>query len=244
MDAPQDITVDPFYERDLRQMAEATNYLAWQFGMVRPYIRGRVLEVGAGIGTFTSRMAAVAEHVTALEPNRYCFDRLSQETAGLPNVSRHELSVEEFHTSGAGDRAFDTIVCMNVLEHIRDDAAVLREFRALIAPNGRLVLLVPAVPIAFGEIDRRLGHYRRYTKRSARALFAGSGWRGVHLRYFNVIGLLGWLWNTKVLVKQAQSDQQIRLFDRVVVPVLSRVESAMPIPAGQSLLAVAAPAST
>jgi SAM-dependent methyltransferase len=241
MTAPQDITVDPFYERDLQQMAGATNYIAWQFGMVRPYIRGRVLEVGAGIGTFTTRMAAVAEHVTALEPNQYCFGRLTRAVDGLPNVSRYRLPVEDFHATVGRERHFDTIVCMNVLEHIRDDVAVLREFRSLIAPGGRLVLLIPAIPLAFGEIDRRLGHYRRYTKRSVRTLFANSGWRAVHLRYFNVVGLLGWLWNTKVLVKHEQSDHQIRLFDRVIVPMISRVEPMLPVPVGQSLIAVAAP---
>ena len=243
MTAPQDITIDPFYERDLQQMADATNYLAWQFGMVRPHIRGRVLEVGAGIGTFTGRMAAFAEHVTALEPNRYCFERLTRDTGHLTNVWRYELAVEEFHVTVARDQTFDTIVCMNVLEHIRDEAAVLREFRSLIAPGGRLVLLIPAIPLAFGEIDRRLGHYRRYTKRSVRALLEGTGWHDVQLRYFNVVGLLGWLWNSKILVKHAQSDHQIRLFDRAIVPVLSRMESVVPLPAGQSLLAVAEPAT-
>jgi SAM-dependent methyltransferase len=240
---PQDITVDPFYERDLQQMADATNYLAWQFAMVQPHIGKRVLEVGAGIGTFTRRMAAVAEQVTALEPNQYCFDRLTRETSTLPNVSRHELPVEDFHSTVATGRTFDTIVCMNVLEHIRDDAAVLREFRSLIAPDGRLVLLIPAIPAAFGEIDRRLGHYRRYTKRSVRRLFGETGWRTVELRYFNVIGLLGWIWNTKVLMKHEQSDRQIQLFDRAIVPVMSRLESLLPLPVGQSLLAVATPAT-
>ena len=241
MTAPLDITIDPFYERDLQQMADATNYLAWQFGMVQPHLRGRVLEVGAGIGTFTGRMAASAEHVTALEPNRYCFERLTRDTRDLSNVSRYELSVEEFHATVARGRLFDTIVCMNVLEHIHDDAAVLTEFRSLIAPGGRLVLLIPAIPLVFGEIDRRLGHYRRYTKRGVRTLFGGTGWRDVHLRYFNIVGLIGWLWNTKILVKHAQSDHQIRVFDRVVVPVLSRIESIVPLPVGQSLLAVGEP---
>jgi SAM-dependent methyltransferase len=241
MTGPMDISIDPFYERDLQQMADATNYLAWQFGLVRPHIGGRVLEVGAGIGTFTRRLASVAEHVTALEPNRYCFQRLTQETSDLKNVSRYEMPVEEFHATVARDRLYDTVICMNVLEHIEDDTAVLREFRSLIAPGGRLVLLIPAVPLAFGEIDRRLGHYRRYTKGGLRKLFRETGWRPLHLRYFNLIGLLGWIWNTKVFVKDAQSDGQIRVFDRVVVPVISRIESVLPMPVGQSVLAVGAP---
>ncbi len=132
--------------------------------MVRPFVRGDVLEVGAGIGTFTTRLAGCAAQVTALEPNRYCFNRLQSATAHLSNVTRHELTVEAFHLGPARGRTFDTIVCMNVLEHIENDAAVVREFRSLVSPGGRVVLLVPAMPLAFGEIDRRLGHYRRYTR--------------------------------------------------------------------------------
>jgi len=240
---PQDITVDPFYERDLQQMAEAENYLAWQFALIRPYVGGRVLEVGARIGTFTRRLALIADHVTALEPNRYCFERLQRETGALANVTRRELTVEVFHAGEARSQRFDTIVCMNVLEHIRDDAAVLREFRGMIAPGGRLVLLIPAMPMAFGEIDRRLGHFRRYTRSGARDLLARTGWRSVAQRYFNVVGLLGWLWNTRVWVRHAQSDSQIRVFDRMIVPVMSRVERIAPMPVGQSLLAVGSPAA-
>jgi hypothetical protein len=95
------------------------------------------------------------------------------------------------------------------------------------------------MPIAFGEIDRRLGHYRRYTKGLIRRLLDVTGWRTVHLRYFNTVGLLGWLWNTKVAIKTTQSDQQIRVFDRCVVPVLSTLEAILRPPFGQCLLAVA-----
>jgi SAM-dependent methyltransferase len=236
--AVADVTADPFYERDLEQMARAPSYLAWQFSLIRPFISGEVVEVGAGIGNFTGRIAACAAHVTTLEPNTYCFDRLTSATSALKNVTRYNLTVEEYHRLVRRALA-DTIVCVNVLEHIEDDAAVVREFRSLISPGGRLVLQVPAMPIAFGEIDRRLGHYRRYTKGLIRRLLDATGWRTVHLRYFNTVGLLGWLWNTKVAIKTAQSDQQIRVFDRWVVPVLSTLEAILPPPFGQCLFAVA-----
>lgn len=241
IEAPQDIRLDPFYERDLEQMAGATNYLAWQFDLIRPFVSGHVLEVGAGIGNFTRRFASCASHVTALEPNQYCFERLAAQTRDLPNVTRLRVTVEEFHERGANHLAIDTIGCINVLEHIEDDASVLREFRSLISPAGHLVLQIPAMPIAFGEIDRRLGHYRRYTKGGLRALLRATGWRSVRLRYFNTIGLIGWLWNTRVAVKTRQSDGQIRVFDRLLVPILSRLEAVLPIPFGQCLVAIAVP---
>jgi SAM-dependent methyltransferase len=236
--AVADVAADPFYERDLEQMARAPNYLAWQFSLIRPFISGEVLEVGAGIGNFTGRLAACAAHVTTLEPNRYCFDRLTAATSTLKNVTRYNLTVEEYHRLARRAPA-DTIVCVNVLEHIEDDAAVVGEFRSLISPGGRLVLQIPAIPIAFGEIDRRLGHYRRYTKGLIRRLLHATGWRTVHLRYFNTVGLLGWIWNTKVAIKTTQSDRQIHVFDRWMVPLLSRLEGILRPPFGQCLLAVA-----
>lgn len=241
MTTTADIASDPFYERDLEQMARAGRYLAWQFGLVRPFVSGHVLEVGAGIGNFTSRFAGVASQVTALEPNRYCFGRLVDATRHLPRVTCHEMTVEDFHRGPARGREFDTIVCMNVLEHLADDGAVLREFRALASGGSHLVLLVPAVPAAFGEIDRRLGHYRRYSAASARDLLTTCGWLVHRLRYFNTVGLLGWLWNTKVAPRVEQSDGQIAFFDEWIVPWLSRLESVVPPPLGQCLLVVGVP---
>jgi SAM-dependent methyltransferase len=240
--AVPDITVDPFYERDLQQMASATNYLRWQLDLIKPYVRGHVLEVGAGIGTFTRRLAPLASRLTALEPNRYCFDRITRETAHLSNVTCLQLTAEEFHARDpAGATTVDTVVCTNVLEHIKDDAAILRELRGIIAPTGHLALQIPATPAAFGEIDRRLGHYRRYTKRGVRELLRATGWRLIYARYFNLIGLLGWLWNTRVSIKHEQSDRQIWLFDRVLVPLMSRLEALVPLPVGQCLVAIAVP---
>lgn len=240
MDISPEVAIDPFYVRDLEQMTAATNYVDWQFSLARPFIRGRVLEVGAGIGTFTQRLADVASEVIALEPNAYCFERLSGATAGLSRVRRLRMTVEEYHAQAPARREVDTIVCINVLEHVKDDIGVMREFAEVAAPGGRLVIQVPAMPIAYGEIDRRLGHYRRYTRASLRATLAASGWGDIRvIRYFNTIGLLGWIWNTKVRVKQEQSDAQIRLFDKVLVPLMRRLESLAPVPFGQCLIAVA-----
>jgi SAM-dependent methyltransferase len=128
---------------------------------------------------------------------------------------------------------------MNVLEHIKDDEAAVRAFSRLLRPGGALVLLVPAAPWLYGEIDKRLGHYRRYSKPSARALMEKAGLRVVALRYFNFIGLWAWWWNARVTRQLTQSDLQICLFDNLIVPWQARLESILPPPLGQSLLVVA-----
>ena len=223
-------------------MAQATRYQQWQFAMVAPFLRGRVLEVGGGIGNFTPRIAGVAQSVTSLEPNEYCFRQLSARAGALPNVTLHRATVESLGGIIAPGESFDAIVLMNVLEHIRDDRAVLAELKKHLARGGRLVVLVPAGQWAFGANDERLGHYRRYDKPYTRRLFGSLGLELERLRYYNFIGIWGWWWNARMARRTSQSDLQIRVFDRFFVPVLSRLEALIRPPLGQSLLIVTQPA--
>jgi SAM-dependent methyltransferase len=235
-----EIERDPFFAMDLAQMAKATNYMAWQFQLIKPYLGRSILEIGGGIGNFTPRLADCAEQVASIEPNQHCYAKLKEETANLKNVTVHNTSAEDLGSHiPAGYRA-DTVVCMNVLEHLRDDEFAVAVITRFLRDGGNLVLLIPAVPWIFGDIDRKLGHYRRYTKQSAFALLAATGLKPVSLRYFNFIGVWGWWWNARVAKSVKQSDFQIMVFDKFIVPVASRLEPFVPLPLGQSLLVVAA----
>jgi ubiquinone/menaquinone biosynthesis C-methylase UbiE len=232
------IEADPFFAQDLLQMARAHNYRRWQFRLIEPYVRGQVLEIGGGIGNFTPDLAAVAESVVSLEPNSACHAKLVEKTRSLTKVTVYNTTAEELDRHVAPGYKADTVVCMNVLEHIQDDEAAVRTFTRRLKDGGRLVLLIPAAPWAFGDIDRRLGHFRRYSKASARLLMQKTSLTVLALRYFNFVGIWGWLWNTRVTRRQAQSDGQILVFDRYIVPWLSRLEALVPPPVGQSLLVV------
>jgi SAM-dependent methyltransferase len=232
------IEEDPAYAADLLQMSKAENYRRWQFEIVAPYVRGRVLEVGGGIGNFTPELAAAAKWVTSIEPNEYCRARLVEKTKGLPNVQVFNVAVEALDKQVSAADGFDTIILMNVLEHIKDDEEVLRRLKQRLAPGGRVAALVPACPWAFGSIDQRLGHFRRYSKTSARDLMAKLSLELEKCRYYNFIGIWAWWWNAKVARRQSQNDAQIRLFDRFFVPLISRVEKVLPPPLGQSVLVV------
>ncbi|MDB6108301.1 MAG: glycosyl transferase family 2 [Pedosphaera sp.] len=230
---------DPFFAQDLQQMAKANNYRRWQFQMLAPHIKGKVLEIGGGIGNFTADLARVAESVISIEPNADCHRQLVEKTRGLANITVHNITAEALDEKIAADYRADTVVCMNVLEHLKDDGAAVRKFSKRLKAGDLLVLLIPAVPWVFGEIDQRLGHFRRYSKASARALMERSGLTTLKLRYFNFIGLWGWLWNARVTRSTTQSDAQIHIFDNYIVPWQSRLEAIVPPPIGQSLLVVA-----
>ncbi len=233
------VAEDPFYAEDLRQMERAVNYRRWQFQMVEPFLQKRVLEVGGGIGNFTSQLAENGRSVVSVEPNESCFKELEEKTRKLGNVRTVRATVEEMDKVLAAEDKFDCVVMMNVLEHIEDDKAVLLELKKRLAVGGRVIILVPAGPWAFGKLDKRLGHYRRYSKSYSTNLFSKAGLRIEKMRYYNFVGIWGWWWNAKMGKLEGQSDAQIRFFDRWVVPFVSGLERLLCPPVGQSILVVA-----
>jgi len=218
-------------------MTRAAHYFAWQRRLVVPELGPRVIEVGCGIGNFTGALLD-RELVAALDIEPACCRRLCERYPGRPNL--HVIA------AAPGSPAFadlarwraDSCVCLNVLEHIEDDRAALRAMADVLAPRGAVVLLVPAFPSLYGPIDHNLGHHRRYTRQQFAALARASGLRIVKLHYVNLIGFFGWWMNARVFRREAQSALQIAVFDRWIVPWLSRLETLAPPPFGQSLFAV------
>ena len=232
---------DSFVAEDLRQMQLATRYTDWLHALVRPHMGRRILEVGCGIGTMTTRLLQHADRVFGIEPNTDCaaeLDALLERYEG-ERFDYRVWRIEESDMQLLHAEAFDTILCMNVLEHIEHDVEAVRTFVEILRPTrGRMVLLVPAVPQAYGSIDSALGHFRRYSKRSLADVLRKAGVGVERLRYSNSVGLLGWLYNAKLGGRVKQSDAQIKLFDRGIVPWLSRIEALIAPPIGLSLLAV------
>ncbi|MGH2518950.1 MAG: class I SAM-dependent methyltransferase, partial [Chloroflexota bacterium] len=133
---------------------------------------------------------------------------------------------------------FDSITCLNVLEHVQDDAAALRQMHHVLAPGGRLFLLVPANPWLYGSMDAADQHCRRYTRRGLAQAVAGAGFTVRSVRFMNALGVAGWFVNGRILRRALIPSAQAGLFDRCV-PFIERLEAAHPPPVGQSLVLVA-----
>ncbi len=228
-------TAAPVFHREqgetLRRMEEAANYNRWLVERGLVHLGRRVLDAGAGIGTFT---AAVAEgrEVVALEPDPAFVPALRERLAGHTNVQVLEHAIEELDP----DEPFDTILCFNVLEHIAGDEDVLRRLYALLRPGGSLLLLVPAHAAAYGRIDAALGHERRYGKRELAQKLGAAGFELARLRHVNPVGIAGWFVTSRLLRRSQVPSGPLRLYDRLV-PVL-RVLDRLPLPFGLSLWAV------
>jgi len=230
-------TIDPFILDDLRQMQNAPNYNKWLYEVVKPFIGKRVLEIGSGIGNMSRKVIEDVDLLVGIEPNEYCANLLLDTLINEPRFIHIQKKIEDCDYEDLKKYQFDTILCMNVLEHIADDVATLKFFEKILEPGGRVVLLVPAIPQAYGPIDKAVGHFRRYTKSSIREVLGNTSMKVEILFYSNLLGLLGWLFNARISKSINQNNFQIKLFD-TIVPLLSFIEDKVKSPIGLSLICV------
>ena len=218
-------------------MAKATRYFAWQSSMAKAALGRRVLEVGCGLGNFTEQLRD-RECVVGLDVDPACIAHHQERFRDAAHIRSFTLDALDPALLELRRENLDSIACLNVLEHIEDDLGLLRRMHELLPAGGRVVLLVPAFMALYGEIDRNLGHYRRYTRASMQATARQAGLAVRQMRFMNTVGFFGWWMNAKILRKTQQSEGQIAFFDRFVVPAMSRLERLVPPPFGQSLFVV------
>src|ERR1051325_770946 len=192
-------TQESYAADDLETMKLACRYSAHVFNLFRPYIGRRVLEVGGGIGTMTAPLLEVADSVVGLEPNPNCATNLTAALGNHPRLDVRFCHLEECDPVDLASHQFDTVFCANGLEHIADDAEALRTFAKALVPGGKVLIFVPAVQAAYGPLDAELGHFRRYSKRKLAAGLEHAGLSLLTLRYTNPIGLIGWMFNARIL---------------------------------------------
>jgi glycosyltransferase involved in cell wall biosynthesis len=222
----------------LRRMGELSVYNRWIHDRFAPWLGSRVLEVGSGVGNQT-RFFADKERVVAsdIEPH-YVRELLTRfEKHGNVRVASFRFPLTPEDRADLEKERIDTIVCLNVLEHIEDDAGTLADFLRVLAPGGHLALLVPALPALYGTLDENLRHYRRYEKGALGALVARAGFAVETVRYLNRPGVFGWWLNSRVLRRRVLPRRQLGAF-KWVMPLLRSEENTEPS-FGMSLLVLA-----
>lgn len=223
----------------LEHLSELYAYNHWIFSQIRGHLAGSICEVGGGIGNITQFLLNYPR-VVSLEPAPQAFEFARKRFRDHLNVTVVQAFLEECPVSGMGPQSFDTVICLNVLEHIEDDVGALRKMGELCRADGKVVVLVPAMMALFGEMDRSFGHYRRYSRRSLGQAFRAAGFRVIHSRYFNMAGAFGWWWRGRIAKADQLDSNSCRTFDRLV-PYLDAVERLIRPPFGQSLVVVGSP---
>jgi ubiquinone/menaquinone biosynthesis C-methylase UbiE len=220
----------------LALLEEARAYHRWIFEKIKPHLGGDILEVGCGIGNLTGLLLSQGRVIVA-DVNEGYLQIVEEKYRDHPNL-KGTLAWDLGQLPPKNlDRPFETIVCSNVLEHVEDDRAVLRNFSHLLSNGGRLIVLVPALKVLYNILDRELGHFRRYHRKELTHKLTGNGFRICYLRYFNLFGILGWFINGTILRRHLLLAGQIRIFDKIVPQFIS-LEKAIPTLVGQSLIAV------
>ena len=226
----------PHYSgKELEAMSFARNYHKWILAEFLPYLGSSVAEVGAGVGSFSTLVLETnISSLVVFEPSQNMYPLL-QEALGK---DKRATAVNEYFGAAHQETRFDSILYVNVLEHIEDDASEIATARDSLKPNGHLLIFVPALPWLYSEFDRHVGHCRRYLKKDLVNLIQRSGLAVVKARYFDVAGIIPWYINFVVL-KNAMSAGSVSLYDRVVVPAMRLIEGLVPPPLGKNVLLVA-----
>ena len=200
----------------LDAFAHTPKFNRWMADTIRPYVGKRVLEIGAGMGNLTRQLVSGRQLYCATDIDEEHMTRLRTRTQHRTNlaVRRCDAANPEDFVPFAGQ--MDTVICLNVLEHIPDDRLTLENIHSALMPGGRAIILVPQDQRIYGAMDEALGHCRRYSQAQFRAVIEDAGFRVERILEFNRVSRPGWYINGRILKKPTMSRRALRLFDHLV----------------------------
>lgn len=223
--------------RELDLFAHAVRWKSYFRSHVTEYMRGDVLEVGAGIGQTTRFLCDGGQRSwLCLEPDQQLAGRLEHDLDRYALAPRPRIRIGTTRDLVDGPR-FDTIVYIDVLEHIDQDRDELARASDLLRRGGLIVVLSPAFHLLYSAFDRSVGHYRRYTRRSL-AVLMPPALRELRALYLDSAGCLASLANRIILRQDLPTPNQIALWDRVLIPISRRLDPFVRWTFGRSVLVV------
>ena len=221
--------------KDLEAMSFAVNYHRWIVEEFDPYLGETVAEVGAGMGSVSRLLLERGvTRLVAFEPSHNMYMLLQKALAHDPRAS----AVNDFFGPSYARQMFDSVVYINVLEHIENDRAELLNSLEALRPQGHLLLFVPALSWLYADLDRQIGHFRRYAKAELVNLVRDVGFTVVKARYFDMAGIAPW-YVSFVLLRNTIGRGSVALYDKLVVPMMKRVEGLLAPPIGKNVLLIA-----
>jgi SAM-dependent methyltransferase len=210
----------------------------WICRSITPYIGDRVLEVGSGMGNILQFLLALdRELVIGTDIDPACVDYLQEKYQDQQNVLVFPYDVCQPDFLRLKKYHVDTVVSINVLEHIRDDELALDQISEIIAVRGHLILVLPAHKFLFGSMDQSIGHYRRYDKQDLCRKLSNHHLEVLTQKYLNPVGALGWFANGRVLHKKVPPTSQLKLFNRLM-PLVCQLDDYFNSPFGLSILSI------
>ena len=222
-------------EENLKVINEGGNLNRQVIKRIVKSIGNRVLEVGSGIGNI-SDLLLDRESLILTDYDKKYIILLKKKYAKRHNVRVIHYDITKDCESIRKYKA-DTVLCMNVLEHIDDDMCALRNMHGILEKNGKLILLVPLYPWLYSEIDKRVGHCRRYRPKELLSKLKKAGFHVRKHFFLNVLGIFGWWYNFKVKKKLVIPQSQMRMYTSIA-PAIYAVESSLNLPFGLDIVCI------
>jgi glycosyltransferase involved in cell wall biosynthesis len=226
---------EPEGYRTIRRMSVLSRYNRWIWSRIERYVGQRVLEVGAGVGSMT-RFLYGRELVVATDVETPYLDRLRNAFRRRPGIIVERFSAATDEAHDLTRYSFDTVLAINMLEHVGDDVRALRNMFDVLQPGGKVVVYVPAHQSLFGSMDQKVGHQRRYEKEELATKLRAAGFELLETAYQNRVGMFGWWFNAKITRRGHIPSFQSKMFD-FFVPLFRRLEGDAPA-TGLSLVAI------
>ena len=225
----------------LHSFSRAYRFNRWMFERIYPWVKEDILEAGSGIGNISKLFIKKGCQIVLTDIRRDYLLRLQRTFGKAPQckkIVRLDLSVDDIekdHPTLIGQ--FQSVVALNVVEHIENDRQAIINCKKLLKNGGRMIILVPAFPELYNPLDKDLQHFRRYTKKSVSQLLAGCGFKVVHTEYFNLAGMVGWFVSGTLLKHKKIPASQLRIFEKLV-PLFRLTDKLLLRAAGVSVIAV------
>lgn len=221
-------------EETLESMSQAVWYNRWTLKKFSSFLKGDILEVGCGIGNFTQLLRSYRS-VWAIDINNEYIEQTKKNVNGGVRMGVGDIEKGSYFFER---QRFDTVVCLNVLEHISDDNKALENLYKLLRKKGYLILLVPAHQFLYGQIDKSIGHFRRYSKKKLESKLKKIGFNIINSKKVNLLGSIGWFIEGKIFKKSKIEESKVKIFN-LLAPFFLNAENFAEPPMGTSILTVA-----
>lgn len=228
--------------KDLEAMDFAVNYHRWILSLIKPHLGEHLVEVGAGTGSFSEFLLETEPKTLSLVEPSEMFNQLKNKEFVVNQDSTQIITYQSIFSHISSDlhdrQSPDTIIYINVLEHIEDDEFELELVNKTLSDRGKIIIFVPALNFLFSEFDKQIGHFRRYTKSELIKKCKVANFEIKLAKYFDISGILPWFIKYKLLKSLNMESGAVQLYDRSVVPITKFLESMVTPPIGKNLLLI------
>ncbi len=214
------------------------NYNCWIYENIKPALGKNIIEIGCGLGAIIDFMINETNKITGVDISDEYIKYLKKHYKKYKNIKIIKSDILQL-PGKVKNNSFDTVVMINVLEHIKDEDRAVKIVRKILKKGGKLALMVPAFNMLYGPLDKNVGHYRRYEKKFLKELLSKNNFDIQGIYYMNFVGFFGWLLNVRILKRNYTPKNQSFLFNKFIVPILKKIEKWIKPPVGQSIIVIA-----